>query len=147
MSIAAKKSLEALVRFAQHVDEREQKGLTNAAQANVEFLMLAAPYIHDLLVQRQLLDTSDHGLTVREGREVQAHARVIEVLEIITRFGRELGILRKDLAHLRVEVVIVEPITSAAARLHSEHPTAVRVRAEKQVGFISAPGHGHVTKS
>ncbi len=125
MSIATKKSLEALVRLAHHADE-------GGACSDIEFLRLAVPYIHDLLVQQNV---HEHSLSVRQGREVHAHARVTEVLEIIQRIVRECGILRKDLAHLRAELVIEEPT-----------PPLSRLRAEKQAGLISAPGPGRVTK-
>ncbi len=135
MSKEGRKTLDALVRLAQHFDEGERRGVYDHARMNVEFLVLAAPYIHDLLLQQPIPDAGTHALPIREGREVHAHARITEVLEIAARIGRECGILRKDLAHLRDELVIEEPI-----------PPLSRLCAEKQAGFISAPGPGRVTK-
>jgi hypothetical protein len=131
MSKEGKKTLDALVRLAQHFDEGEMSGVYDRTRMNVEFLVLAAPYIHDLLVQQSILDASSHALPIREGRETQAHARVTEVLEIAARIGRECGILRKDLAHLRAELVAEEPISPLS-----------RLRTEKKSGFIGLPGGG-----
>ncbi len=123
------------MQLAQYANERKKGSLSDDC-VRAKFLLDAAPYIHDLLTQSQVSLIDGCGLAIREGREVPAHARVTEVIEIIHRIARDHEILRDYLVHLGAEVVTEEPV-----------PSLSRLRAERQAGFISAPGIGHVTKS